>query len=349
MQAKPGEPLASTRALRKRKQWPPTRIQRMHGDVPPAMPYLVVAADANDDGSRPIDPERAVHSAAIEVLDAAGAAVAFPAPGTAYTLRATVTNRGPVASYAGVAEFFVNNETLGVEGFLAPAGGAVTVTCRRSWTPADVAAAAGSVVVCAYDALLDRPEKRFAPTEDRHVGRRDLLADFAGVWNGLSFFANAPGGAGNLYRVEVKQAGVDVDVSIYEQVSEVAAHGGPVLGGAQVPGGGPVLQGGPRGPQQRGPRGPVPGGPLPGGPVPGGILTHVLPAQPQLKGNATIVGNQVQLHMTGFNFTPPVPFTTDDVTLTLTDPETLHVTQHETFVDPNDPRGPIDLVADLKR
>ena len=42
-------------------------------------------------------------------------------------------------------------------------------------------------------------------------------------------------------------------------------------------------------------------------------------------------------------------FTNDDVTLTLTGPSTLHVEHHETFVDPADPRGPIDLVADLTR
>jgi hypothetical protein len=61
------------------------------------------------------------------------------------------------------------------------------------------------------------------------------------------------------------------------------------------------------------------------------------------------VGNRVELHLVGLNFTPPVPFTNDDVTLTLVDPDTLHVDHHEVFVDPADPRGPIDTFADLKR
>jgi hypothetical protein len=327
-QVRTGEQLAYARGLAKRKQWPPTRIKRQHGDAPPAMPYLVVQADVADDGTRPIDPERAVHSTAIEVLDAGGALVDFAAPGTTYSLRVTVLNRGPAAAYGGVAEFFVGTEAHGVEGFVAPANGAVTVTCRRSWTPADAAAASSPIVVCAYDALLDRPEKRFAPSEDRHVGRRDLLANFAGVWDGMAFFANAPGGAGDLYRVVVQQTGAAVDVAIYEEVSFVDPLT-PLPGPKPVPR--PTLT----------PRGGGLGTPL--------GHTPTLPSQPQLQGTSTIVGNRVELHMIGLNFTPPAPFTNDDVTLTLTDPDTLHVTHHETFVDPNDPRGPIDLVADLKR
>ena len=61
------------------------------------------------------------------------------------------------------------------------------------------------------------------------------------------------------------------------------------------------------------------------------------------------MGNRVQLSLVGLNFQPPVPFTNDEVTLTLTGPSTLHVAHHTTFVDPADPRGPIDLVADLAR
>ena len=325
-QVPPGQPLAFTRELTKRKEWPPTRIKREHGDSKPAMPYIVVAADPADDGTRPIDAQRAVHSTAIEVRDAAGALVEHPAPGTAYSMRVTVRNLGPAAAFAGVAEFFVAGEGFGIEGFVAPPGESVTVACRRTWTPADPAAAAAPIVVCAYDALLDRPEKRFAPAEDRHVGQRDTLADFSGTWDGRAFFANAPGGGGVLYRVVVDQDGPAVDVSIFEQV-----------------GGGPL-------PSTPGPRPTLGGSPTL---TPVGIATpghtSTLPAAPQLSGTSTILGNRVDLSLVGLNFTPPVPFTNDEVTLTLTDPDTLHVTQHETFVDPTDPRGPIDLVADLRR
>jgi hypothetical protein len=323
-QVPPGEPLAFTRELTKRKQWPPTRIKRTHGDAPPAMPFIVVQADSADDGTRPIDPERAVHSTAIEVVDAAGALVEYPVPGTAYGLRATVRNRGPAAAFAGVAEFFAAGEAFGIEGFVAPPGASVTVTCRRTWTPADPAAAAAPIVVCAYDALLDRPVKRFAPSEDRHVAQRDVLADFSGTWNGLAFFANAPRGAGTMYRVVVDQDGPAVDVSIFEQVGAPP----PSTPGPRPTLGSPTLT------------------PL-GTATPG--HTSTLPAAPQLSGKATVIGDRVDLSLVGLNFTPPVPFTNDDVTLTLTDPDTLHVTQHETFVDPTDPRGPIDLIADLRR
>jgi hypothetical protein len=323
-QVLPGEPLAFTRELTRRKEWPPTRIKRRHGDAPPAMPFIVVQADSADDGTRPIDPQRAVHSTAIEVLDAAGALVEYPVPGTTYSLRVSVRNRGPAAAFAGVAEFFVGDEAFGVEGFVAPPESSVTVTCRRGWTPADPAAAAAAVVVCAYDALLDRPVKRFAPSEDRHVGQRDMLADFSGTWNGLAFFANAPRGRGLLYRVVVDQDGPAVDVSIFEEV------GAP----PPTPGPRPVLASPPT------LTAPGIASPLP---------TTTLPAQPQLSGKSTVVGNRVDLSLVGLNFTPPVPFTNDEVTLTLTDPDTMHITQHETFVDPTDPRGPIDLVADLRR
>src|SRR5262245_35125292 len=72
MDVRPGERLAFMRALMKARKWPPSRIPRRRTDVPSATPYIVVPADANDDGARPIDPQRANHGTAIEVVDAAG-------------------------------------------------------------------------------------------------------------------------------------------------------------------------------------------------------------------------------------------------------------------------------------
>ena len=79
-----------------------------------------------------------------------------------------------------------------------------------------------------------------------------------------------------------------------------------------------------------------------------------LPANPQLVGSGTIVNGRVQLSITGLldldgPGQPPVPFTTNDVTLTLPDPDSLHVTNHRVFVAPGDTRGPQDLAADLTR
>jgi len=47
--------------------------------------------------------------------------------------------------------------------------------------------------------------------------------------------------------------------------------------------------------------------------------------------------------------TTPVAFTDNVITMTLPDPDTLHVTTHRTYVAPGDTRGPQDLVADLTR
>jgi hypothetical protein len=323
-QVRPGEPLTFMRALVQRMEWPPTLIPHTHQDVPPAMPYIVLQADAVDDGTRPIDPKRATHSGAIEIHDAAGALVDHPAPGRAYTLLATVRNFGAAAAYAGVAVFFVGDEAFGIEGFVGPVGESVTVTCRRAWMPSDATAAARPIVVCAYDALLDRPTNHSAPAEDRHVGWRELLADFSGTWNGRAFDDNMRGEDGWLYRVVVEQAGTTVVVSIYEEVADVDAPP-PAIPRLLAPGPAP-------------PAGPVG---LKGGHAP------TLPREPQLRGSATIVGGRVDLQLVGLNGIPPVPFTNDAVTLTLTGGDTLHVTQHETFVDPNDPRGPTDFSADL--
>ena len=75
---------------------------------------------------------------------------------------------------------------------------------------------------------------------------------------------------------------------------------------------------------------------LPGGPIAaadprwvrhagGRTVAARSPRNRSSRAPSTIVGNRVELHMIGLNFTPPIPFTNDDVTLTLADPDTLHV------------------------
>jgi len=51
----------------------------------------------------------------------------------------------------------------------------------------------------------------------------------------------------------------------------------------------------------------------------------------------------------GFNFQPPVPFTIDEIKLLHLKPGTLRVIQHRTFLEPGDPRGPMDCIADQTR
>jgi hypothetical protein len=343
-----GEKLGFARELERNKVWPPSRIRRSHRDAPPATPYLVIPADPNDAGARPLPGAEALHSAGIEFVTTTGSTVPIPKAGQEYRLRATIRNLGAAPSYAGVAEFALAYPSAieaaaagagtvpphGIEGFIVQSGQTITVTCRRPWKPLKPDEAENSVVVQAYDALLDPIARRFDARSDRHVGRKDSLPDFAGTWEGRQFFAAPLTGNGLLYRVVIAQTDLNVDVSIFAEVSGIP---GTPIGVAPSIG---VV-------------GPHIGGP----PLIGGPPTHAtptLPAAPQLTGTGTIVNRQVQLSITEMLAlngpgTTPVPFTDNLITLTLPDPDTLHVTTHTTFVAPGDPRGPQDLVADLKR
>jgi hypothetical protein len=342
-----GEKLGFARELEANKAWPPSKIHRSHKDAPPATPYLVIPADPNDAGGRPLPGAEALHSAGIEFVTTTGSTVPIPKAGQEYRLRATIRNLGAAPSYAGVAEFALAYPSAigaaavgagsvpphGIEGFIIQAGQVITVTCRRPWKPLKPDEAEKSVVVQAYDVLLDPIARRFDARSDRHVGRKDSLPDFAGTWEGRQFFASAPTGDGALYRVVIAQTDLNVDVSIFAEVSSI---------GSGAIGGGPSI----------GVVGPHIGGQVIGGPPPG--PTRTLPAAPQLTGSGIIVNREVQLSITEMLAlngpgTTPVPFTDNLITLTLPDPDTLHVTTHTTFIAPGDPRGPQDLVADLRR
>jgi hypothetical protein len=194
--------------------------------------------------------------------------------------------------------------------------------------------ASASILVQAYDALLDPIGRRYDARDDRHVARHDNIPDFAGTWEGPQYFAGAVGGAGYLYRVVATQSGTTVNVSIYEEVSGGVAA--PINGGVVLAGRGAAIGG----------LGPVRAGVIARGPI--------LPATPQLTGTGTIANRTVQLMITELldlngPGTTPVPFTQNVVTMTLPNPDTLHVTTHRTYVAPGDTRGPQDLVADLTR
>jgi hypothetical protein len=72
-----------------------------------------------------------------------------------------------------------------------------------------------------------------------------------------------------------------------------------------------------------------------------------LPSNAQSTGSATIVGNQVSLAATDF-FPNGQPFTQNSFTLTLTDPDTLHLTNVHVF-PPGDGRPTQHWLADLRR
>jgi len=119
---------------------------------------------------------------------------------------------------------------LALDGFVVMPDASVTISCRRKWKPADDAEASSSLVVHAYDALLDPPTRRFDARSDRHVGRRDSIPDFSGTWNGLQYVAPGPLGRGYLYRVVIEQTGAAVNVTIFEEITEVSGIT-PVPGG----------------------------------------------------------------------------------------------------------------------
>jgi hypothetical protein len=338
-----GSPLGFVAGLKAKDSWPPAKVRRDYKDVTPATPYLVIRAGPNDAGARPLPGSEALSSSAIEFVTAAGGTVAIPKAGQEYRLRVRIHNFGAAPSYAGVAEFVVADPTVlaaaaqggpppppwGIEGFIVTPDSDAVATCRRTWKPLHPPDASASVLVQAYDALLDPIARRWDARGDRHVARHDNIPDFAGAWQGPQFFAGAAGGSGFLYRVEVTQAATSVSVSIYEEVSGVAIarNGGPVGGGAIGIGLGRGL----------------------------GIARRpTLPATPQLTGSGVIANRIAQLTITELlelngPGTNPVPFTDNVITMTLPSPDTLHVTTHRTFVAPGDTRGPQDLVADLTR
>ena len=102
----PGAPLAYVERLAQQDAWPPAHATRSY-DGPTATSYLVIAASQNDLGDRPLAGTDVLHSASIQLLDEAGNVVVNPDNGITYRLRCTVVNRGVVAAYGGLADFYV--------------------------------------------------------------------------------------------------------------------------------------------------------------------------------------------------------------------------------------------------
>jgi hypothetical protein len=227
----------------------PWRDRKPNRERPTATAYLVVPAFAGDDGSgRPLPPQIAQHSAAIQVIDVnTQAPVTVPVAGCTYTLQCVVSNRGAVGSYAGVAEFYVappavldawaaggaRPAPLGYAGVMVPPGGSARVTCQHRWTVIDPASA---ILVVVYDPLVDKPAIRYDGAADRHVGRRDAIPDFTGTYLGLERFANNPASAAYQLKVVIAQTGGTAAISIYSQVGGQLPAVPQLSGTAQVTG-----------------------------------------------------------------------------------------------------------------
>jgi hypothetical protein len=196
---------------------------------PPTTPYIVVATSSSDVGARPISGDLALHSPNVEILDAAGNVVTTPAAGTTYRLRCTLENFGTVPTYSGVAQFYASEPQAidqaaaggtppplhGQASFLAAAGQTVTVDCPTAWTPDTAEEATHSILVNAYDLVSDPLSHPFDARNDRHVGRRDSIPDFSGVWDGTYGTATGPS---NVIRIIVRQTGASVSFDVYAQV-----------------------------------------------------------------------------------------------------------------------------------
>jgi hypothetical protein len=226
-----GEPLGFARELKAKGRRPPPRRGKPDRKGPTATPFLVVPAVPGDGGARPIPGTSALHSAGLQILDGTGTAVARPVPGQPYTLRATVSNLGPAAAYAVLVDFYLGDPaafdaaaaapgtalpTQGRTGLMLLPGRTTTIDSPHQWTPANASDAARSAVVHAYDLIADHLTQPFDARSDRHVGRRDVIPDFAGVWDGTFTADSRP--EHYLIRVVIAQHELTVDCSFFVQV-----------------------------------------------------------------------------------------------------------------------------------
>jgi hypothetical protein len=195
---KPGEQLGYAERLAEQGDWPP-RPRQSDPDIPTATPFLVVPAFAGDIGIRPLTSNQALHNMSVEIVDTLGQPVEYPLPGNTYTLRCFALNRGTVGSFGGMAEFYIGTAgsfdaaastpgtTLrlhGLAGFVALPGTRAAITCPKTWTPVSQAEADSTIIAEVYDPFIDRVTQPFDAMHDRHVGRRDAVHEFSGVWQG---------------------------------------------------------------------------------------------------------------------------------------------------------------------
>ena len=231
---KPGRQLRFMEKIKAQGCWPPRGKDADHGREkgPTITPYIIAPCNSGDGGARPIPSLQANFSKSIEVIDPMGIPVLEPRAGTGYTLRCHVVNHGGAGAFGGIAEFYVSNPQSfntaaattgavlpmnGLAGFSVLPGKSVVVDCPKKWIPVSDAEAASSILVQAYDVFADKVVGRFDARNDRHVARRDHIADFSGVWDGMES-ANPLHGVPTLERIVIVQNYLDVQVGFYSQL-----------------------------------------------------------------------------------------------------------------------------------
>lgn len=233
----PGSALGYARDLKKARQWPPRKGDRKpprrDPEHPVATAHLVVPFEPSDLGARPVADARVQHSAGVRIVGPGGTPVEQPVAGETYTIEAIVHNRGVAPAYLGLADFYVAAAgdvdaaaaggaippALGRTGFVVNPAARTVVRCPRPWAPQTPADARSTIVVQAYDPTSDMLIAPFDAHADRHVGRRDAVEDFAGVWDGT--ITTSWGPSTYLQRLIVTQTGTTITMGYYGQVGGV--------------------------------------------------------------------------------------------------------------------------------
>jgi hypothetical protein len=233
---KPGKRLHFVDKLKEQGYWPlldkKRRPPRDRERGPTITPFVLIPAVAGDNGARPIADQEALYNASVQILNATGNPVLTPTKGSTYSLRCIVSNRGGAGAFGGMAEFYVAPAATldavagsasallplkGLTGFSAMPGATVAVTCPKPWVPVTDDEAASSILVQAYDAFVDKVVLRFDARQDRHVGRRDFIPDFSGIWDGMES-ANPLHGVPTRIRIVITQNYLTVNAGFYMEL-----------------------------------------------------------------------------------------------------------------------------------
>jgi hypothetical protein len=235
---KPGEPLRFAEKLKKDGLWPKKRGKQSsptHGDRkrPVVTPFLYVPAMPGDMGVfRPLPNHQELFSQGIQLIDtSSGMPVLQVKKGGTYRLRCEVINRGSTGAYAGLCNFYIVPKTaidaavlggttlpiFALTGFMLMPNSAKAVDCPKLWSPITDDEAQYSVLAQVFDPFGDNIVQRYNAQVDRHVGRRDHIPDFSGIWDGMES-ANQIHLVPTRIRISITQNFLQVNVSIFGEM-----------------------------------------------------------------------------------------------------------------------------------
>ena len=184
---RPGQALGYRQRLERANAWPPPKKVRQG---PTLTPFLVVPAFEGDTGNdshlREVPPLPPGSPRTFNAF----LGVRFANLGDEYSFVCDVHNLGPMASYGGIAVFYVGQFPLtssgargqptwtpfGYAGFTVMPGTSISIQCPNKWRPATSSDVEhGGILVQAYDLLVDPMTSPYNPYQDRHVGIREFV------------------------------------------------------------------------------------------------------------------------------------------------------------------------------